>query len=328
LKISGSKVDSIRSKAKSWLSISPHQSYLPMPVPKTLSPGPARLAYAAALLAVVWFFQHKMAEQARLHRLLTEVAPLAVETVEAGSGDMYRGIVMEVNSYPAPYNVNYLCKAQSALREVRKHATALDRLQSTPVLTERELVFEQQFKGMPALSDSLWAYCDADPDIKNEIHVALPAYLPPLRKQLVTHLSKADREDADRWEDLLRLRYALASNMALNYHRKRVGGGEGHSVGPFIEWRSLQTCPVAGDVFRADIFVGGYGYGYFPDYSVKINGAPCVFEAGKWRYRHRFDTPGVHQLNVEARGFDAWDSTLIQVCSRTFEVRVQPTPKI
>ncbi|MBL7797569.1 MAG: hypothetical protein JNJ90_13820 [Saprospiraceae bacterium] len=304
-----------------------------MPTHPAIPIWPARLMYAAALLAVVGFFQHKMAEEARLHRVLTAVAPLAVEAVDEGSGNLYRGISTEVNGYPNPYMVNHLRSAQAALREVRRCSKALDWLLSIPTSTERRLIFEQQIADMPALADSLWAYCDTDPDIKNEIHDALPTYLPPLRKQIVAHLSRADGEDADRWKDLLRLRYALASNTVLNYHRKRVSGGEGHSVGPFIEYRGLQTCPVAGDVFQADIFVGGYGYGHFPDYSVEINGAPCIFEAGKWTYRHRFDTPGVHQLNVETRMFDAWDSTLIQTCTRTFEVRVQPnhdlsTPKI
>lgn len=297
------------------------------------SPWPARLAYAAALLAVVWFFQNNMTEQARLHRMLTDVAPLAVETVEEGNSDVFRDISAEVNSYPAPFIVNYLRKAQAVLREVRTYSTPLDRLQSTPVSTERRLIFEQQISDMPALADSLWTYCDAYPDIKNEIHDALPDYSASLRTQLVSHFSRANPEDAKRWADVLRLRYALASNLSINYHREQVSGGEGQSIRPLPQWRGLQTCPVAGDVFRADIFVGGFGYGFFPDYSVEINGVPCGFKSGKRTYQHRFDTPGVHQLLVQARIFDAWDSTLIQTCSRIFEVRVLPnrdlpTPKI
>jgi hypothetical protein len=303
-----------------------------MPTPITISPWPARLAYAAALLAVVWFFQHKMAEQARWHRMLTAVAAPAVEAVDEGSGDTYREISSQVNSYPNPYMVNHLRKAQAVLRETRSSLKALDGLHKKS-FRGQTTVFQQQIASMAILADSLLTYCDSDSEIQINLQEMIPVYSDTLQRQLVAHFSRAGHEDAKRWGDILRLRYTLASDASLEYSVKSVTPDCSMRFGPYPEWRGLQTCPVAGDVFRADIFVGGYGYGPFPDYSIEINGASCGFEAGKWTYKHRFDTPGVHQLNVQTRVFDAWDSTLIQAYSRTFEVRVLPnhdlsTPKI
>lgn len=303
-----------------------------MPAHPHLSPWPARLTYAAALLAVVWFFQHKMAEQARLHRMMTEVAPLAVEAVEEGNSDAYRKIFSEASAYPIPSLLNYSRKARAVLREVRKYSTSIERLQSIPISMERRLIFEQQIAGMPVLADSLWGYCDADPNVENEIHETLPGYSASLIKQIVEDFSRADREAARRRADILRLRYTLSSSVSLEYLVKRMTPACSMSIGSFLEWRGLQLCPVAGDIFRADIFLSGNSDDPSPGNSVEINGVPCDSKAGKRTYRHRFDTPGVHQLNVQGRVFDAWDSTLIQVCSRTFEVRVQPnrglsTPK-
>lgn len=302
-----------------------------MPTPTTISSWPARLVYAAALLAVVWFFQHKMAEQVRWHRMLTAVAPLAVEAVEEGSGDTYREISSQVNSYPNPYMVNHLRNAQAVLRETQSSLKALDGLHKKSS-REQTTVFQQQIASMAILADSLLTYCDSDSEIQINLQEMLPVHSDALQRQLVAHFSRAGHEDAKRWGDILHLRYALSRDASLRYLLRRVSGS-GTPFGPDLEYRGLQTCSVAGDVFRADIFVGGYGYGTFPDYSIEINGTPCGFEDGKWTYKHRFDTPGVHQLNVQTRVFDAWDSTLIQAYSRTFEVRVLPnhdlsTPKI
>lgn len=295
-----------------------------MPNPP-LSPWPARLTYAAALLAVVWFFQHKMAEQARLHRMLTEVAPLAVEAVEEESRDLYRGIVTQVDGYPVQGMIIHLLHAQAVLLEARNCYKALEGLHEKP-LGEQVAVFQQQIEGMAAFSDSILTYCDSDLRIKEYLPSALPAYTDTLQKQLVAYFSKADREEINGWADILRLRYALANNLSMGYLRRSVSGGEGHWAGPFLEWCSLLACPAAGDVVKADIYYSFRGSReFFPDYIFKVNGVTCNYEKTKWIYRHRFDTPGVHQLNVQARLFDAWeDSTLIQVCSRTFEVRVQP----
>ncbi len=304
-----------------------------MPTPTTISPWPARFAYAAALLAVVGFFQHKMAEQARWHRMLTAVAPLAVAAVEEGSGDLYRGIFSQVTGYPVDRMLLDLQRAQAVLREARNCYKALDGLhEKSP--DEQAAVFQEQIEGMTAFSDSILMYCDSDWGAQEYLTLALPDFSDTLQKQLVAHFSKADREEAQGWADILRLRYALASKLALSDLRRSVSGGEGHWVGPFFKWRGLQTCPVAGDVVKADIYWSFRGAREFsPGHIFKINGTTCNYEKGKWTYKHRFDKPGVHQLNVQARVFDAWDSTFIQNCSRTFEVRVLPnhdlsTPKI
>ncbi len=305
---------------------------LPMPIPTTLSPWPARLAYAAALLTVVWFFQHKMAEQARLHRMLTAVAPLAVEVVEEGSGDLYRRIFTQVNGYPVDGMLLDLQRAQAVLREARNCYKALEGLHEKSS-SEQAAVFQEQIEGMTSFSDSILTYCGSVWRIQEYLPLALPAYSDTLQKQLVSYFSKADRAEVEGWADVLRLRYALASNLSMNYLRASVSGGEGHWAGPFLEWHGLQTCPVAGDMVKADIYWSFRGSSdYYPDHVFEVNGVTCNYEKGKWTYQNRFDTPGVHQLTVQGRIFDAWDSTLIQICSRTFEVRVQPghdlsTPK-
>lgn len=293
-----------------------------MPARPLLSPWPARLAYAAALLAVVWFFQHKMAEQARLHRMLTEVAPLAVEVVEEGNTHYLKGFLDGVEAYPTDFLNRERSQVLRFLELSGENSGSLHLAVEESDESHRYRLFRVILDNLPVLGDSLWHYRYANTWDQPNIKAILPTFPEKEQNDLAGYFVGLSRLEADQLANLLQLRISLGKSMLLQgkYQESRAGDRFDPFQPGFIP---KQVCPKVGELFEADAYWATFGY-YKRPHRATINGKEYPIREGSVRFRHQFATPGQHRLVVEFEIENTQDSTQIITCSRDFVVTVAP----
>lgn len=277
-----------------------------------------RSVYGLFVLAMLFYFQNRTMEQERIHRAMTGGLPQAVIAVEKANQWYLEQTEDMYGWYPNESVARSFSIAKTVLESATAHSAYLSGIAELPGQRERSRAFRKAVPDLIAMRDTFIAACHENPGCGQLLKEMVPAADDVYWKAAV-------RLDATCQADMLRLRTALAGNVAMSYLYDRVRGRDHGGDWRIPDMVNPQLNPSVGEWYETAFFVRE-----FPlvpmKLRFKINGKPYTEKYSAVHYQQRFTRPGKHRLQVEVDMLATRDSSVLATSTQDFEINVLPRP--